>query len=299
MANVRDTAEAVKGIVEAVPIYEDLLQPAVKEVGKSLETVAKTVHIALLPVAVLVWSYEQIGAWLLPVLTRKLRDIPEDELITPAIEVAGPAIEALRFTSESSDELRDMYANLLATAMDRRKAETAHPGFVEIIKQLTPDEARLVAALHPPGEPLLRLRAMLVGRPNEWSYEAGVTLLGERANCQYQDLVWSYITNLERLGIVRTEDVFFSDNAMYEPLEQSAQVRSFESSIEAHNSRLDGTELPEDAPPTLRTFLTKLHKGSERRRLIITPFGMQFLDACVRVQTAGPAPEDAAQPTSG
>ena len=54
---VRDTAEAVKGIVEAVPVYEDLLQPAVRQVGKALETVAKCVHIALFPVATLVWSY--------------------------------------------------------------------------------------------------------------------------------------------------------------------------------------------------------------------------------------------------
>jgi len=53
-SNVRDTAEAVKGIVEAVPIYQDLAQPAVHELGKGLQTAAKTVHIALAPVKVLV-----------------------------------------------------------------------------------------------------------------------------------------------------------------------------------------------------------------------------------------------------
>ena len=36
---VRDTIEAVTGLVKAVPVYEDALQPAAKELGKALGTV--------------------------------------------------------------------------------------------------------------------------------------------------------------------------------------------------------------------------------------------------------------------
>jgi Abortive infection alpha len=289
--HIRDTAEAVKGIVEAVPVYEDLLQPAVREVGKSLETVAKTVHIALLPVAALVWSYEQIGEWLLPVLTRKLGQVPDEQLITPAIEVAGPAIEAMRFTSSSSEELRDMYANLLATAMDKQTAESAHPGFVEIIKQLTPDEARLLRTLAPPGEPLLRLRAMIVGQPNRWWQESDVTLIGLRAGCQYQHLVWSYITNLERLGVVRSEDTFFTEDSLYHPLEESPQVTQFDAAIAAHNFAVDQALAQRgDAPPDDTLF--RLLRHVDKRRLIVTPFGRQFLAACVNREERRPAPEE-------
>jgi hypothetical protein len=37
-----------------------------------------------------------------------------------------------------------MFLNLLATSMDDRKANVAHPAFVEIIKQLNSEEAGLV-----------------------------------------------------------------------------------------------------------------------------------------------------------
>jgi len=59
---IRDAADAVKGIVEAVPVYKDIVQPTAKEVGTALQTVAKSIHLALAPVAVLVWAYEKIGA---------------------------------------------------------------------------------------------------------------------------------------------------------------------------------------------------------------------------------------------
>ena len=38
-SKIRDAADAVKGVVEAISVYQDALQPAVKEIGKGLETV--------------------------------------------------------------------------------------------------------------------------------------------------------------------------------------------------------------------------------------------------------------------
>ena len=45
---------------QVVPVYQDVLQPAAQELGKALQTVAKTVHVALAPVSALVWGYDQI-----------------------------------------------------------------------------------------------------------------------------------------------------------------------------------------------------------------------------------------------
>ncbi len=42
-----DITEVAKGIVETTPIYEKLLQPAVRELGTILEIFAKTINIAL------------------------------------------------------------------------------------------------------------------------------------------------------------------------------------------------------------------------------------------------------------
>jgi hypothetical protein len=43
--------------------------------------------------------------------------------------------------------LKEMYLNLLATASDDRCADQAHPAFAEVIKQLAPEEAKLLSSL--------------------------------------------------------------------------------------------------------------------------------------------------------
>src|ERR1051325_8571524 len=140
---VRDVTQAVKGIVEAVPVYEDVVQPAAREIGKGLQTVAKTIHIALAPVAGLVWGYETMRDYLGEALTKRLKGVPTERIITPQAMIAGPALDALKYAGPDP-ELRELYANLLARAMDERTAQEAHPAFVEILRQLTPDEARTI-----------------------------------------------------------------------------------------------------------------------------------------------------------
>ena len=55
-SKIRDAADAVKGLLEAAPIYDDALQPAAKQVGKALETLGKAVNMALAPIAALIWG---------------------------------------------------------------------------------------------------------------------------------------------------------------------------------------------------------------------------------------------------
>lgn len=70
---IKDTADSVRGIVEAVPVYEDLLQPAAQELGKGLQTLSKTINIALSPISGLVWGYEQIKGYIQPALEKDLK----------------------------------------------------------------------------------------------------------------------------------------------------------------------------------------------------------------------------------
>lgn len=132
---IRDAADAIRGIAEVVPIYQDAVQPAAKELGTALQTLAKAVHVALSPVSAVVWGYDQIKDWLQKTLTEKLKDVPPEEIIPPRVAVAGPAIEALRFAADEP-VLRDLYANLLATSMSAKRRGTVHPAFVEIIKEM-------------------------------------------------------------------------------------------------------------------------------------------------------------------
>ena len=132
------------GVEIAMTAYDEALRPRAKEVGKTLETLGKTVNVALSPLCGLVWSWEQIEDYVSVTIERKLKEraVPRERITTPDPDVAVPALEALRYS-----KLRENYANLLATAMDSATARDAHPSFVEILKQLTPDEARILEYL--------------------------------------------------------------------------------------------------------------------------------------------------------
>ena len=256
---VRDTAEAIEGVAKAVPIYQDLVRPAAQEVGTVL---ARTVHAALAPLRGLVWGVEQIEEYLYSTLAEKLKRVPNERIQTPEPTIAGPALEALRFAGKEP-VLREMYANLLATAMDREMAERAHPAFVDIIRQLAPDEAKIlrwiVAAKHR-ARPVINVYS----RDKEGVGQRGVlrhfSLLGVEAGCEHPHLTSNYLENLCRLALMEMpEGRSYADKSVYEPLENHPEVLALKKQIET-----DG-RVPWIA----------------QEAFDVTTFGVQFLNASV------------------
>lgn len=86
-------------------------------------------------------------------MAEKLKDVPEENLTAPKPSLAGPAMQHLGYSLEEPD-LKEMYLNLLATASDNRRSDDAHPSFVEVIKQLTAEESRLLEDILAYGHPL-------------------------------------------------------------------------------------------------------------------------------------------------
>jgi hypothetical protein len=66
-------------------------------------------------------------------------------VIEPPESILLPVLAANSYTTD--EDLRDMFATLVAAAMDPETAGLAHPSFADIIRQLTPDEARIVKGL--------------------------------------------------------------------------------------------------------------------------------------------------------
>lgn len=262
---IRDVIDAVTGVATAVPVYQDVVQPAAQELGKALQTVAKSVHLVLAPVSALVWGYDQIKDFVSLKVTEKLKNVPPENLITPKPNVAGPALEALRYTGHESS-LSELYANLLAAAMDSLTAEGAHPAFVEIIKQLTPDEAKLVALfIREMALPIINLRWEF--KPNPEGKTGGKEVLtqyshlGSIAGCQYPHLTPTYIDNLCRLGLAEVPTFWeYTSKGVYDPLEQDPFVNAQKASIEAN--------------PELQPVI-------ERKGLRVTELGKQFARVCV------------------
>ena len=204
-SKMRDAADAIRGAVEAVPVYNDLAQPAFREVGTAL---AGMVRVALAPVSALVWGYDRIAEWLPEAIARRIRNVAPNEIRTPPPEIAGPALESLRYTAQR-EELREMYASLLATAMDPSSATSAHPSFVEIIRQLTPDEARVVSAFTSRTffavMAMLPLHALDTETPRYCNFAA---VAG--GDPSHIDTV--YLDNLRRLGLIQISNGVYFGN---------------------------------------------------------------------------------------
>ena len=213
----------------AIAVYKDALSPAAKEVGRSL---AGVVRVALSPANFAVWSFDRALEYAANRVGHVLerRHVPTDRVIQPPVELTASIVTQLRLQDQAQG-LRDLYINLLATAMNRETARDAHPSFVEIIRQLTPDEGRVInlftgveATGSPRDFPLLNV----VSHLREGGFEqvlARFTLLGTQAGC-VAELPTSSIDNLSRLGLIAIRhDQRVASAAAYEPLERHPTVR--------------------------------------------------------------------------
>jgi len=260
--NVEATINAVTGLVKAVPIYQDAMQPAAQEIGKALGTVAKTVNVALAPISALVWGYDQIKDFVDNKVTEKLQNVPEENIITPPPHIAGPALESLRYTG-SIDELKELYANLLASSMDIATTKDAHPSFVEIIKQLSSDEAKLLTALiSTEQEPAVTIRNNRKDNSGGRDQFRNFTVLGEKVGIQDYSRIPSSLDNLCRLGLLEIPEsyVLIGEN-IYKHLDEHSVVKTIVEAINKEEGRKSDL----------------VHKT-----IIVTGLGRQFVNTCVK-----------------
>lgn len=242
--NVKSTIDAVTGLVKAVPVYQDVIQPAAKQIGQTLETVSKTVNIALAPIKALVWGYEKIEDFITTRVSEKLKNIPEENISTPPPQVAGPTIEALRYSGHDPN-LRELYANLLATAMDKETVHKAHPGFVEIIKNLTSDEAILIQAFKDINQyPILDIRVNFQSSGMGFiTLYSNYSHINKVVEIKQADLIPTYLNNLCRLGILEIpSDIHLSAPNTYEPLENALEWESLKELLKKEPNQKIGFE---------------------------------------------------------
>jgi Abortive infection alpha len=259
-SNIKDTADVVKGIVEAVPVYQDMLQPAAKELGKGVHTLSKLVNIALTPVSAMVWGYDQIKEYVQTSLEQKLKETPQEDIVHPDLTVAGPALEALRFTGHK-EELREMFSNLLATAMDRKKATNAHPSFVDIIKQISPDEAKILQMLDGKTPiPIIKIR--IYGNPSHAFAEPLInfSVIPYDARCSNPELGPSFLENITRLGLTNISyDTYNVNPNAYDIIENHPIINEWKDHAKNLDKRIE------------------ISRGALTR----TAFGEKFYNSCV------------------
>ena len=123
--------------------YEDIAHPTAHATGQIISFIPRTIKVWLGKWEKWIMNGEYAIRETEMLLAEKLKHIPEDKIVEPEPYVAVPALQQLSYSLDS-EELRELYANLLASSMNIDKKGEVHPAFVDIIKQLAPDEAKLL-----------------------------------------------------------------------------------------------------------------------------------------------------------
>ncbi|GIU29754.1 DUF4393 domain-containing protein [Shewanella schlegeliana] len=260
-SNFAEKVNSVANLVKEVPIYQDAIQPIAQETGKALHTVGRVVNVALMPLKGAVWGFEQIEEFVTKKVTKKLVDTPTERIQTPDLSVAGPALESLRYTGHK-ESLSDLYANLLASSMDTETAKGAHPGFVEIIRNLCPDEAKIISFFAKEAtQPLVDIRLYDDSNESHCTLHENISTLGSQSGCENKELTQSYLTNLSRLGLIEIPRLLaMAETDKYQLLKNDSRIKSkLEDLISSSKNR-----------PELF-----LHYA------VLTPFGRLFCKVCV------------------
>lgn len=205
----------------------------------------------------------------------------KDNIVPPPIYLAAPLLQKCQFTADS-EHLHSLFANLLATAMTEDMQELAHPAFIEIISQLSPEEAKILFNF-PNSLPMCAIRVQKNNRtqhvsndgfrlthplgdqfsfPKEGNdYISHIILYEGIKICTEHDLriAGSITDNLARLGlIILNEQAFFTKGDVYSPM------------IPVITPFLQTIPCPPDYEAVILPQIAT-----------ITDFGKQFLKACV------------------
>ncbi len=198
-----------------------------------------------------------------PLVTSKLETVSSDCIGPPNPGILLPVLWNASITEEK--DVRELYANLLASSMNSVVKDGVHPSFVEIVKQLSSDEAKILNYMSSHyAIPTISFRL-----PVEGGYAMVLedfTDIPERIACETADESRYCFTNLVRLGLVEkvNNSIGISDKD-YADLEKHPSVKK--ASEEAGN---------------ILSEITKFRQIDIRRESFrLTVFGIKFCRICV------------------
>ncbi len=167
-------------------------------------------------------------------LSEKLIDVPEENLLAPKPTVAVPLIQALAYSHEEAD-LKEMYLNLLAAASTSDRAESVHPSFVEVVKQLSAEECGVLNAILARGRiPVVRIKQVLENRRRfRLLVRHVLPIYSAAGDPVHQPRLSSWLGNWERLGLLEcTFDQVLTFEGAYDWIDQRPELTQARSRIE-------------------------------------------------------------------
>src|SRR6267143_429631 len=239
-------------------IYGDLAKPGVTQAGKALGTVLGLGNTILWPLMLLNERAKITLEKNLEQYREELNKVPPAQISEVPPELGVPIAEKLGYVTD--EQLSDLYINLLAKASTTDFSHTAHPSFVNVINNLSPDEALLLQ--HVTNDlPFVEAR-LKKKSANEWrTLAALITGLERTAKLSFPENCVAYFSNFEGLGLINIRhDLYIADPPQYEKLE-----KYYRPILEC---------VPHDKEMWEFMF--------ERGKIEVTPYGELIISACLR-----------------
>ena len=196
------TVAEAKGLIVAA--YNDAVKPTASVVGATMGSVAR---LLMRPLKALADRSNEYFDQLARRVEKKLEDVPPDRQLPPPANIAGQVMFQYALLGDQDarvEQLREMFANLLASSIDSATADAAHPSFVAIISQLSPDEARLFAEPMPGNRATAAVIECLHATPDGSVYRSAGRVLewGENVDFASNGGFARALSSLERLGLI-------------------------------------------------------------------------------------------------
>lgn len=258
-----DEEDIIKIGKEIIPnIYDDGAKPAIKEMGNFIARPLKLINTLFQPLDVWLLNKEYNLEKTKVLLAERLKHVAENELVSPAPYVALPAIAALSYSMDS-EELRDLYANLLSKAMVLGTKDKVHPSFVEIIKQLSPLDAIVFKEIMESSiKPIIDLYICNIDDKSEIVTIENITWLDRE-----YEVVLVALANLARLGLIEIPDGYnYNNDSNYDSVRLSSTY----------------TEIYEKLNYEIKTSNLLNHEVKERKKYIkLNALSETFYKICV------------------
>lgn len=240
-------------------VYRDLAKPGVQQAGKALGAVVGLGNTILWPIHLINEKSRMTLESNLEKFRIKLEHATENEICPITPEIGVPIAEKLPYVT--NELISEMYLELLKKASLIESASVAHPSFVNIIENLSPDEAVLLQTSQHQldGIPFIEMRFQYKTQ-QKW-HTLHPMILEEKyyTSLNYPNNLPAYISNLEGLGIFKVQDnIYLDKDEIYSELEDFGK-RQY-SSIAVIDDQRELTP--------------------NRGRILITGFAHLFLRAC-------------------
>lgn len=142
-------------------------------------------------------------------LSEKIKAIPEENKVEPEESIIGPALEALKFKLDV-EEIRNMFSSLIASSLNSETSESVHPGFIEIIKNLSAEDAQAIEKLSIGRDriiaPIISVDEKVMSIPNNMNH---FCFLAHDFGFRKSNII---ISSLLRNGLIEINYVFKKDS---------------------------------------------------------------------------------------